>query len=789
MASNSLASYFIKDRKDLVGRKDCTIMGKKYRFTVLTDSLIRLEYSPNGVFEDRPTQRVIFRNFDRPLYVGTETDLLVQIQTKYFILDYVKNRNFDSGRLTPGSNLKVQLKETNHEWYYGHPEARNLGGTNFSLDKLIKELRLNPGLYSSDGFAIIDDSNSYVLNENDEYVPRENPEIDLYLFMYKRDFGKCLQDYYKLTGYPSLIPRYALGNWWYKDTQYTTKDIIDLVNHFTKLNIPLNNILLGSKWHNNVDKFDFDTSVIEPNELVNFLRSRNIKLGLTIDPTSTITSDSKRVAELASYVGNANNFCFLPLTTQKANIYLSLFVRSLMAIGVDFFYIDYNNIKDRENLWLFNHYHYVGTSFMLKKRGMVMSRNTMMATHRYPILYSGNTRVSWDTLANLPFYNSSASNMGISYWAHAIGGFEKGIEDSELYVRYIEFGTFSPIFILASADGKYYKREPWKWNDVRLAMVTRYMQLRVKLIPYLYNECYNYHKNGLPIIQPLYYKYPKIVDEPQYKNQYFFGSQILVAPITARKNYVMNRAILKVFIPDGVWYDFLTGKKYPGPNYYMSFYRDAEYPVFCKAGAIIPLSLDNGTDAPLNMEVQIFPGASNIYRLFEDDGITDGYKNGRYLITEFDYQYQNNGNTLVVKSIEGSGFGLMNRNYRFRFRNVLLPSMLGTYIDKKQVANRCYIDENDFIVELTDVPIRSEIIINFTGASEVAATSVINEEIAGILDDLEIETLLKEKIDAILFSDMSIKKKRIEIKKLRKFGLEAKFEKMFINLLEYIQEV
>ena len=115
--------------------------------------------------------------------------------------------------------------------------------------------------------------------------------------------------------------------------------------------------------------------------------------------------------------------------------------------------------------------------------------------------------------------------------------------------------------------------------------------------------------------------------------------------------------------------------------------------------------------------------------------------------------------------------------------------MLGTYIDKKQVANRCYIDENDFIVELTDVPIKSEIIINFTGASEVAATSVINEEIAGILDDLEIETLLKEKIDAILFSDMEIKKKRIEIKKLRKFGLEAKFEKMFINLLEYIQEV
>ena len=213
---SNLSGYFIKDNNNLISKKECVLTGNKYRFTVLTDRLIRLEYSPNGVFEDRASQNIINRLFERPIFVVNESDTLLQISTKYFVLSYVKNAKFDSGKLTPGSNLKVLLKDTDKTWYYNHPEARNFGTINYSLDDFVGKLKLDKGMYSTDGFCVLDDSKTLVLNPDGEYVARNDNNIDLYLFMYKRDFGLCLKDYFDITGYPSFLPRYAFGNWWYK---------------------------------------------------------------------------------------------------------------------------------------------------------------------------------------------------------------------------------------------------------------------------------------------------------------------------------------------------------------------------------------------------------------------------------------------------------------------------------------------------------------------------------------------------------------------------------------------
>ena len=88
----------------------------------------------------------------------------------------------------------------------------------------------------------------------------------------------------------------------------------------------------------------------------------------------------------------------------------------------------------------------------------------------------------------------------------------------------------------------------------------------------------------------------------------------------------MNRSVKKIFLPDGTWYDFITGKKFPGNHRYVSFFRDQDYPVFVKMGAIIPMADKEdiyGTKAPQNMEIQIFPGQSNNYVMYEDDGETN----------------------------------------------------------------------------------------------------------------------------------------------------------------------
>ncbi len=779
---SNFSTYFIGEKNNLVAKKECTVQGKKYRFTVLTDRVIRLEYSDNGIFEDRATGKVIFRNFDRPIFALSESETLVQIDTKYFTLNYVKEKYFGSGKLTPGNTLKVILKESNKEWYFGHPEVRNFGGSGYSLDDLDQILKLDKGLYSTDGFGILDDSDSLVLNDKEEFIPRENKALDIYLFMYKKDFGYCLQDYYMLTGYPSFIPKYALGNWWYKNERYSSNDIEQLINKFEDNNIPLSVLLLGNNWHDGINTYELDQS-LKIDEVTSFLDKKDIKLGLTIDPSIPIFNDNNKYNEITKYFKTNNKkFSFIPMDSNKLGVYFNSFIRNLEK-KVDFFNIDYNDKKDKNNLWLFDHYHYVDIDLYKNKRPLILSRNAGMAAHRYPILYSGKTKVSWDTLNKLPIYNSSASNMGISWWSHALGGYYGGIEDSELYMRYIQFGVFSPVFILPSEKGKYYKREPWRWNELRLGVIREYMQLRHKLIPYIYTEGYFYHKTGLPVIQPLYYSYPAIYDEPLYKNQYLFGKEMMIAPITKKKNFVMNRVIQRVFVPNGVWYDLKSGKKFPGDKYYVSFYKDEDYPVFCKAGSIIPMEEGN------NYEIMIFPGANNSYLLYEDDGFSNNYKNGNYALTKIDYTYDINSYVVTIKKQEGN-FPGKERNYRFRFRNTIVPHSITAKVNNKIYPLKYELDKSDFILEIERVPAYSDITISLEGKNlEIEAFVKIYEDIAGIIDDLEINTLLKEKIDSVLFSNMSIKKKRIEIRKLKRMRLESRFIKMFINLLEYISEV
>jgi hypothetical protein len=783
----SLTSYFVKDKRNLIANKDNVIVGDKYRFTLLTDRLIRLEYSQTGVFEDRASQNVIFRNFKKVEYRREETETLLRLETKYYILDYDKNKPFYSGKLTPGNNLRVTLKESDKIWYYGHPEARNFGALTYSLDDFSGKLRFDKGLYSTDGFAIIDDSNTYVIDDNDNPVQRESKNIDIYLFMYKKDFGFCLKDYYELTGYPPMISRFLLGNIWYKNDKYSLESLQKVVSKFNDNNINVSSIILGNSWHNNTDFYSFDN--INGDELINYLRNCNIKLGLTINPEYGINNQSNLYNGVSSYLNTDDKIInFLPFNVYTISAYLNNIVRPLLSGGVDYFLLDYNNSKDKNNLSLFNHYNYISNSLFMNKRGISISRNTGIAMHRYSIFFTGKTKVDWKTLEVLPFYNVSSSNIGMSWVSHAIGGYYGGIEDSELYIRYVQFGTFSPIFILASEGGKYYKREPWKWDVLTLSVVREYMQLRNKLVPYLYSEAYIYHKSGSPLVQPMYYQYPKIYDEPLYRNQYMFGTEMMVAPIIKKKNVVMNRVVQRVFIPEGKWYHFGSGKVYNGNRYYLNFYKDEDYPVFCKAGSIIPMSLDNNANNPVNMEIQVFPGADGSYKLYEDDGVS---LNSNYIITNYEYKYDPNKYNLTFKLYEGRGGSIPGyRNYYVRFRSTRLVNDIEVLVSGKQVQYQAFTNNNDLVVLISNVVSLSEVSITVSGDNlEVVATEIINEDIRDILEDLEIDTSLKDKIDLILFSDISIRKKRIAIRKLKRKGLEPKFITMFISLLEYIDKV
>ena len=172
---------------------------------------------------------------------------------------------------------------------------------------------------------------------------------------------------------------------------------------------------------------------------------------------------------------------------------------------------------------------------------------------------------------------------------------------------------------------------------------------------------------------------------------------------------------------------------------------------------------------------------SNTYKLYEDDGITNLYKENYYLLTSIDYNYRSNNYTVIIRPLDGkTGIVPPLRNYKIRFRNTKKADDVIVYAG----------DGNDFILEIENVSTTEQLTINCKGKDiEIDATRVINEEIISILSDVKIETKLKIKIESIFFSNLSIKKKRIEIKKLKKDGLDKNFIKMFIKLLEYISEI
>lgn len=777
--------------------------GKTYRISILSDVLIRFEYSETGSFNDYPTFFASNRSFGKPKITVEEDNNVLIIKNDIFILEYNKEKPFIGSKLMPDQNLKVTIAGTEKIWYFNHPEVKNFKGTAYSLDDTKGNIDFEKGLFSLDGFTTFDDSRTPILDAHGNVLSPNYKNIDTYLFIYNNDFGIGLRDYFNLTSLPPLIPRYALGVWWNKNEAYGEKDIQNLVYNFKKYDLPMSVLLLNecNRTKNNYSpiSFSFDkTKLPNPRGLSEFLHKNKIYLGSNIKTEGLISVEEESYLEFQKYYNKDLNKN-IPLNVYDPKLvdsYLKGIINPFLDKGVDFLWMDDNNKENTLRSFTMNYFLYKNFNLNKAKRNFIISRNFGICPHKYSALYSGETLISWKTLKRLPFFNSTAANIGVSWWSHDIGGYKGGTEDAELFMRYVQLGVYSPILRLSSDTGKYYKREPWKWDAKTYKIVHDYLKIRHRLIPYIYSEAKKYSSFGSPLIQPLYYKYPETYDEPLYKNEFYYGSELFVCPITTPKDEIMNRVVHRIFLPNGVWYDFKTGKKFTGGNRYVTFYKDEDYPVYAKTGAIIPLAkLDpqniNDTSAPKTLEIQIFPGRSNTYKMYEDDGTSSMYKEGYSFTTEINYYYKEDDFSVSIEPIEGKlGIIPKKRNYIIRFRNTKFTDGVQVFQDEVNVKCKRYTDENDFVIEFNDISTTSKVFVYCKGKDiEIDANRVINEDLEGIITDLKIKTSLKEEIDKIIFSDSNIKAKRIAIRKLRRKGLPSIFIRMFMKLLEYIEEV
>ena len=248
-----------------------------------------------------------------------------------------------------------------------------------------------------------------------------------------------------------------------------------------------------------------------------------------------------------------------------------------------------------------------------------------------------------------------------------------GKKDDELYLRWVQLGIFSPVNRLHSTNNEFAGKEPWNYSGPVERIAKDALRLRHKLLPYIYTMNYRTHTECRAICEPMYYAYPE--DESAYscKNEFFFGTELIVAPITEHTSADTNLAGVNVWIPEGRYTDIFTGRIYKG-NQFVKMYRDIDYiPVLAKEGAIIPMSKNdrlNDCSNPEELEVLVYRG-NNTFTLYEDDGETLSYQQGEYLKTAFTVAQDGDKVTLNVTKAEGvTSVVPAKRSFCFRFKDI-----------------------------------------------------------------------------------------------------------------------
>lgn len=643
---NSHLFYQINDCK----AENVAIFGN-VRVSVLTEKLFRVEFSKYGEFSDLPTQKVLHRNFANPKYDIKDNGKCITIKTDFVTLNIDKNGNLINALMQDGRNVT-------------DAKSGNLKGTCRTLDGTIGEVKLEDGILSKNGVAILDDSNSLVYNIEGELCEKLFENRDYYIFAYGYNYREAVQDFYKLCGNTPLIPRYVLGNWWSRYRAYTDKEYLEVMDNFINRGIPITVATIDMDWHlvNGIDD-KYRTGKIYPWESTGWtgytwnkelfpnykqflteLHNRNLHITLNLHPARGVRGFEVMYKDMADAMGidpKTEQPIDFDLTNEKfVNNYFDILHHPYEKDGVDFWWIDWqqgknSNIAGLDPLYALNHYHTLDNC-RGNMRGLILSRYAGIGSHRYPLGFSGDTNTSWKCLKFQPYFTATATNCGYSWWSHDIGGHHFGEKDDELYCRWIQFGVFSPIMRLHSTQNDIMGKEPWNYSSVTEGIVSDYLRLRHKLIPYLYTMSKRTHSEGKGLLEPLYYEYPQDIRAYKCKNSYLFGGNLIVAPITEKTDKNTLTASSVVFLPKGRWTDIFTGKVYKGDSIF-SVNRDIKnIPVFAKEGSIIPLAEvnDNSTENPKTMRLLVYSGNGE-FELYEDDGLSYNYKNGEFVTRKF----------------------------------------------------------------------------------------------------------------------------------------------------------
>ncbi len=648
------------------------------RFTVITPTLIRMEYSLDNRFVNSRSYFAWHRGIKPPDFLVRKHGGSLVIKTARMELTW---RGGGSG-FTP-QNLSIRFRDGANKWKTWTPgtlQTGNLGGTLNSLDGCNGPEPLSNGVLSRDGWFLFPDNTKLITNGAHPWIqPRPASEVaDWYFFGYGIDrYRTALRDLAIISGHVPIPPRFMLGSWRSRYHSFTAKQFRQFVVEYDAHQIPLDVMVMDMGWHTTPHwgSYNWNRKLIpHPRKLLAWLHGQGLHVTLNLHPQSGVGPWDSQFKEfchrMALSPAVTRRVPFDPANRNSMHNFYKLLLNPMEKQGVDFWWLDW----DSQYLGWVNALDFwnIGRP-STGRRGASFGRWGGWGDQRYPISFSGDTRSRWRVLRfEVPFV-ATGGNVGADYWSNDVGGFAVFIPSPELYARWVQFGALSPIFRTHSEGGYGEHRVPWYDGRRTLASARVGYDLRSRLFPYVYTCAYDCWKDSLPLVRPLYLGHPAAKEAYTHPEEYQFGPSLLVSPIVSRGVGKAWLGATDMWFPRGTWWNILTNERVDRSGDRPVLASADEIPIFARGGVPLPMQQFSlrMTEKPANpLVVCVYPGPNGKSTLYEDDGVSPDYLHGAYAITRLKYW---NLGTKSVRVTVGPTVGSYSDQPRTRRVIVRLP--------------------------------------------------------------------------------------------------------------------
>ena len=487
-----------------------------------------------------------------------------------------------------------------------------------------------------------------------------------------------LAEYAKITGLPEMPPLWALGYQQSHRTLGPPEEILQEARMFREKKLPCDAMIyLGTGfcpngWNKDNGEFTWNEKVFpDPKAAIDALHKENFKVvvhvvlegrhltGSVNDPCTAAPQPSGRDAQ-GHWPPDRQVSCYWPVH------------KPLLDLGIDGWWPDQGDGLDAPSRLARNRMYFEGHQmYRPNERVYALHRNAFAGMQRYAaFLWSGDIQSSWETLKTHVPVAINTGLSGIPYWGTDIGGFIPTKDfTGELYARWFQFAAFNPLFRSHGRDWRLHMPTGWNTGEIGIPetnnfhpdpselrdpsiepICRKYLELRYRLMPYLYSAVKESCETGMPIIRAMWLHYPKEEAAVARGDQYLYGRDILVAPV------VEKAATSKtVYLPAGDWFDFWTKEKLQGGREITRKVDLETIPLFVRAGAVIPMGpvrqyTTEKVDGPV--ELFIHPGADGRLSLYEDDGRSFDFRNGSFQRTAI--AWSGRQRRLTIRPVHGS---------------------------------------------------------------------------------------------------------------------------------------